>query len=234
MNGGPGGKEIRAFSATLRVSNGAGAPRLSGHIAKWNVPSEDMGGIREKIAPGAFSESIGRDDIRCLWNHNHDLVLGRTSAGTLTLREDAVGLAFENTPPDTTWVRDRLVSIKRGDVTGCSFGFYTEQDEWSKAADGTKIRTLKKCTLLEVSPGVTFPAYPQTDVALASLRAWLGQHGRERLWGSAAAEHVSRLRRLHHMALGLRDSAGRDAAEASLNVRQRQLRLKQLSMLLRL
>jgi len=223
------GKEIRVFTADLRVSNGAGAPKLSGHIARFNVLSDDLGGFREQIAPGAFRETIARDDIRCLWNHDNGLVLGRTSAGTLTLREDGVGLAFENTPPDTSWVRDRLVSVKRGDVTGCSFGFYTEDDEWSTGPGGTKIRTLKKITLLEVSPGVTFPAYPQADVALASLRAWLGHRGGGGQAGSASGQLaiLQRKQRLRALSLGIRSdtraTADREHAQEQLAAGGRRL-----------
>ena len=176
--------EKRAFrGAELRLSDGDGSsgPRLSGYIARFNSPSEDFGGWIEQIAPGAFKESIERDDIRALWNHNNDLVLGRTSAGTLKLTEDEIGLAFENTPPDTAWVKDRLVTLRRKDVTGSSFGFYTDADEWATKADGMRVRTLIKATLVEVSPGVTFPAYPQanTEAAQRSLDAWLKSKGPE-------------------------------------------------------
>lgn len=165
--------ELRTFPMELRVTGDDDAPVLEGHIAVFNKLGEDFGGYREKIAPGAFTESIKKDDIRALWNHESGLVLGRLSAKTLSLEEDDIGLAFRNTPPDTTWFRDRMVSLKRGDVTGASFGFWTEKDEWHTEKDGTTIRTLIKLNLQEVSPGVTFPAYPQTDVALRSMRRWL-------------------------------------------------------------
>jgi HK97 family phage prohead protease len=165
-------RELRHFPMQLRVAGDDKTPTLEGHIAVFNSLSDDLGGFREKIVPGAFKESIENHDIRALWNHDGDLVLGRNKAGTLDLTEDEVGLAFKNTPPDTTWFRDRMVSLKRGDVTGCSFGFYTDEDEWRTEEDGTRIRSLKKVTLVEVSPGVTFPAYPQADVALRSMEAW--------------------------------------------------------------
>jgi hypothetical protein len=158
----------------LRVAGDDKAPVLEGHIAVFNQLSDDLGGFREKIVPGAFAETLKTQDVRALWNHENDLVLGRMSAGTLELKEDDTGLAFKNTPPDTTWFRDRLVSLKRKDVTGASFGFYTDADEWTTEADGTRVRILKKVTLVEVSPGVTFPAYPQadTEVAMRSMAAW--------------------------------------------------------------
>ncbi len=166
--------ERRAYPASLEQHGTSREPILEGHIAVFNQLSEDFGGWREKIAPGAFLESIGRDDIRALWNHDSNLVLGRVSAGTLSLREDGIGLYFENRPPDTTWFRDGSMSISRGDVTGASFGFYTEEDAWDTKGE-TRIRILKRVRLVEVSPGVTFPAYPQTDVALASMRGWFGE-----------------------------------------------------------
>jgi HK97 family phage prohead protease len=165
--------EVRRFPMQLRLTGSDDEPTLEGHIAVFNQLSDDLGGFREKIAPGAFKESIAVHDIRALWNHDHDLVLGRNKADTLELKEDDVGLAFKNRPPLTTWFRDRLLSLKRGDVTGCSFGFFTDADEWGMAPDGTRVRTLLKVTLVEVSPGVTFPAYPQTDVAVRSMQAWI-------------------------------------------------------------
>ncbi len=168
--------ETRFFKGTeLRLSGSDTAPVLEGYIAVFDQLSDDLGGWREKITPGAFADTIKAQDIRALWNHENDLVLGRNTAGTLELSEDATGLAFKNTPPDTTWFRDRIVSLKRKDVTGSSFGFYTDADEWGTEPDGTRIRSLKKVTLVEVSPGVTFPAYPQasTEMARRSMDAWL-------------------------------------------------------------
>ncbi len=171
--------ERRTFRAELRVTGTDGNPVLHGYAAVFNRLSDDLGGFREKIAPGAFAETIKIHDILALWNHENDLVLGRTKSGTLILREDESGLAFRVTPPDTSWLKDRLVSVKRGDVTGASFGFHTDADEWGTEPDGTRVRTLKKVTLVEVSPGVTFPAYPDASIEVArrSLQRWLGTRG---------------------------------------------------------
>jgi len=198
-------QELRHFRMELRVTGDEKAPSLEGHIAVFNSLSDDLGGFREKILPGAFKESIATHDIRALWNHDGDLVLGRNRSGTLTLEEDEIGLAFKNTPPDTTWFRDRMVSLKRGDVTGCSFGFYTDEDEWGTEEDGTRIRTLKKCTLVEVSPGVTFPAYPQADVAIRSMEAWV-KKSQERVPTTppAQVDMELRKRRLHLQGLTLK------------------------------
>jgi phage head maturation protease len=83
----------------------------------------------------------------------------------LTLTEDAHGLRVEISPPNTSWGRDAVESIKRGDVDQMSFGFDVLADDWDQADDGQLIRTLKKVRLWEVSP-VVFPAYPQTSVSV--------------------------------------------------------------------
>lgn len=144
---------------------------LVGYPAVFNKLSEDLGGFREKIAPGTFKKSLKEADVRALFNHDSNMVLGRTSAETLTLKEDAEGLWMENIPPDTQWARDLLISVERGDITQMSFGFRTIIDEWEEKKDGSVIRTLKEVELVDVSP-VTFPAYPDTSVALRSMEVW--------------------------------------------------------------
>ena len=147
---------------------------IRGHAAVFNQLSEDLGGFREQVAPGAFTEAIERDDVRALFNHDANFVLGRTLSKTLRLSEDARGLAIEIDPPDTQAARDLLVSISRGDVSQMSFGFTIRPggQDWAKDDEGRTIRTLKKVRLFDVSP-VTYPAYPQTDVALRELRSFL-------------------------------------------------------------
>lgn len=149
-----------------------GERRIVGHAAVFNQLSEDLGGFREKIAPGAFAEAVTRDDVRALWNHDSNFVLGRTRAGTLRMREDDRGLAVEIDPPNTQWANDLLVSMRRGDVTQMSFGFRVEKggQNWERNDDGN-IRTITRVSLFDVSP-VTYPAYPQTDAAVRSLQEW--------------------------------------------------------------
>jgi len=134
-----------------------------------------MWGYREKIRAGAFAETLGKDDIRALFNHDPNYVLGRNRAGTLTLSEDEKGLRIESTPPDTQWARDLIVSIKRRDIDQMSFAFVTLKDEWDEEDPQNVVRTLVKVRLYDVSP-VTFPAYPATDVAVKSGEEVLLEH----------------------------------------------------------
>lgn len=149
-------------------------PRLCGHAAVFNQLSEDLGGFREQILPGAFTDAITGDDVRALFNHDPNFVLGRNRAKTLTLAEDARGLAIDILLPDTQTVRDLVVApIERGDVSQMSFAFSVRPggQDWAKDDEGRVIRTLKKLRLYDVSP-VTYPAYPSTDVAVRELRSF--------------------------------------------------------------
>lgn len=167
--------ERRAFAlegATIEKRDGSPAV-LRGHAAVFDSLSEDLGGFREKIAPGAFADAIQTDDVRALLNHDPNFVLGRNRAKTLRLAEDARGLAIEIDMPDTQAARDLTVLIGRGDITQMSFGFAVRAggQDWHKDDNGTAIRTLKKVRLFDVSP-VTFPAYAATDVAVREWRTW--------------------------------------------------------------
>lgn len=142
---------------------------LVGYAALFDERSEDLGGFVERIAPGAFAGSVG-GDILAFWNHDSNIVLGRTTSRTLRVEEDNRGLRVEITPPDTPLVRGHLESIRRGDVNQMSFGFRTQKDSWDEV-DGVMVRTLLELRLLEVSP-VPIPAYPQTAIALRSLETW--------------------------------------------------------------
>ena len=166
-------RENRCFvmdSISVAIRADGAQPVMAGHAAVFDQLSEDLGGFRERIAPGAFAKSLSAQDVRALWNHNSDYVLGRKKSGTLRLQEDARGLAIEIDTPDTNWGRDLSVSIQRGDIDQMSFGFLTIEDRWDKL-DGLWVRTLLEVELHEVSP-VTFPAYSQTSISARSMEAF--------------------------------------------------------------
>jgi HK97 family phage prohead protease len=157
--------ERRDFAAELelRVRAGMDSPgRLIGHAAIFDAVA-DLGRYREKIARGAFKDSIAKDDIRALINHDPQYLLGRNKSKTLSLSEDTEGLRVEIDLPNTSAARNLVESIKRGDVSQMSFGFTAIDDSWEKDSAGATVRTLRKVKLYDVSP-VTFPAYPQTDI----------------------------------------------------------------------
>lgn len=157
----------------IRINESDGGTCIEGHAAVFDSWSETLGGIfpfKEKVRKGAFAESIGKDDIRALFNHDPNYVLGRNRAGTLELVEDDVGLRVRITPPDTSWARDITTSIRRGDISQMSIGFVVEDDEWS-SKDGIDTRELKKVRLFDVSP-VTFPAYTTTDVGVRAMQEY--------------------------------------------------------------
>lgn len=159
---------------------------LSGKALVYNELSEDLWGMREKFAPGAFASSLSgddTDDVRALAHHDRQLVIGRQSAGTLTLDDRSDALYFEIEMPDTTYANDLVESIRRGDITGMSFGFRAIEDVWDRDIDSdTAIRTVTKARLREISP-VAWPAYPQSvveaekrnlDRTMTEVRAKLG------------------------------------------------------------
>lgn len=148
---------------------------FSGYAAVFNSQSEDLGGFREVIAPGAFTRSVnaaanGSADVRMFWNHDSGRLLGSTKARTLKLTQDERGLLASATLPDTTDGRDMAALIRRGDVRSMSFGFTVpaKGDEWS--ADRSA-RTLKEVRLHEVSPVTGWPAYGATSASVRHLFA---------------------------------------------------------------
>jgi len=152
----------------IRVDQGEEGqpPKLSGYFVKWDQESVDMGFI-EVFRRGAFTESLKTQDVVMLWSHDSSKPLARMSKGTLTVREDDAGAYFECTPPDNSWGKDAVESIKRGDVEGVSFGFAATDDTWG-TKDNKNFREVLKATLFEVSP-TPFPAYPSTTVSARSF-----------------------------------------------------------------
>lgn len=153
------------FKADFKTREENGGKFIGGYFAVYNKETELWKNFFEKIAEGAFDESLKNDDVRCLFNHNHDIVLGRTSNKTLHLQSDNYGLygEVEINQSDSEAV-NAYERIKRGDVSGCSFGFDTIVEEYEER-DGSYLCTQKEVKLYEVSP-CTFPAYPQTEIGV--------------------------------------------------------------------
>ena len=152
--------------------------RLRGVAAVFNSLSEDLGGFREIIMPGAFRAAVSNSDVRCLVNHDPNKILGRSTSGTLRLEETSAGLEFVCDLPDTTYASDLMETMRRGDISQCSFGFTVEDggQRWAKGDDGwtRTITAIKR--LFDVSP-VTYPAYPETECALRDFQRQAGGTG---------------------------------------------------------
>ncbi len=151
----------------LRANDDGGSTAV-GYAAVFNEWSEDLGGFLEQVAPSAFTKTLAEADIRGLFNHSEDVPLGRVKAGTMRLEADRRGLRYEIDLPDSPNGQNVAEALRRGDITGSSFGFRTIGDMWDEHEDGTPLRTLTEVALRDAGP-VTFPAYLGADSALRSL-----------------------------------------------------------------
>lgn len=159
--------EKRLFEIETRMEEGE-TVKVVGHASVYNTMSEDLGGFREIIAPGAFDDVL-ENDVRALINHDGNLILARTTSGTLALSTDEKGLRYEFEMPGTSYGKDLAVSMKRGDITQSSFAFTVADDSW-ETRDGVDVRTITKVKrLFDVSP-VTYPAYPDADNLVIAQR----------------------------------------------------------------
>lgn len=152
-----------------------GSYTFEGHAAVFDELSEDLGfgfgEFREVIKRGAF-KNVLKDDVRFLFNHNPDLVLARTTSGTLKLSEDPTGLKSVADVAPTSYAQDLRILLDRGDVSQMSFAFRIGEagaDEWYEDEDGNVTRTILRVGELFDVSAVTYPAYPQTDAGTRAL-----------------------------------------------------------------
>ena len=152
----------------LRVQPNADGSRTVVGVIPYDSPSAGLP-WDERIAPGAFADALKAGaDVLCLRDHDTSLLLGRTLAGTLTLTDSSIGLTFRCKLPNTTTAADLIESLSRGDISGVSFGFSCNKDQWTDNGAGNLTRTLLSVSLFEVSV-VSFPAFPDSSAALRSL-----------------------------------------------------------------
>lgn len=137
---------------------------IEGYFVVFNS-NYDMGmGMSESIAPHAFDNTLS-DDIRALINHDTTLVLGRTSAHTLELRQDEHGLwGHIDINPNDSDAMNLYARVQRGDVNQCSFGFDILDEETDFRGENEVHWTIKEVKLYEVSC-CTFPAYQETAIS---------------------------------------------------------------------
>lgn len=155
-----------------------GATRFVGHAAVFDtraaIGNPLTWGFYEEIAAGAFTKTLSEGDARMLIDHDSYYVVARSSANTLRLSQDRIGLAVDaDLDPTLSYVADLTANLRNGNITGMSFGFYVVKDAWEsetvETSDGqsaeVEVRTILEAKLIEVS-AVTFPAYEETDAGL--------------------------------------------------------------------
>lgn len=160
-------RQVRATATKFETREENEERHITGYFSVFNSNYEIAPGMSESIAPGAFSNTLS-GDVRALINHDSTLVLGRTTAHTLELREDAHGLWGDITiNPNDVDAMNLYERVKRGDVDQCSFGFEIVGEETDYRPDGSIHWTLTDVELHEVS-ACTFPAYKETNISARS------------------------------------------------------------------
>lgn len=156
--------EVRAKGSNIFVE---------GYASVFEKRSGNLGGFIERVKPTAFNKTIKEADVRALWNHDPQYVLGRTGAGTLELSIDDSGLYYRSLLPNTSYAKDLAALLERRDVRESSFTFFKIQDDWAMNENGDAERSLIEVGLIDVAP-VTFPAYPDATSGVARRNALMG------------------------------------------------------------
>jgi HK97 family phage prohead protease len=167
-------RELRSVPITeFRIEQQDDKRYFTGYAALFNSLSQDLGGWKERIKPGAFSRALkNKAEVHNLINHNESLILGNTTAGTTELFEDEKGLRFKTLAGSRSYEKDLIESMERGDISKCSFSFSAVEQQWIEESDPAKrggkqtVRELGDLDLFDVSI-VTSPAYTDTSAQVA-------------------------------------------------------------------
>lgn len=164
--------EIRTLEMPIEIrSEENEEQKIVGYALKFNSESENLGGFVEKIETNAL-DGADISDVRALINHSPDKVLARSKSGTLKLEVDEIGLKYTIIPPSTSYARDLMESMKRGDINQSSFAFSIDYEndgdhwEYNEERD-LYIRTIKRLRQISDVSVVTYPAYTQTESVIA-------------------------------------------------------------------
>ena len=189
-------RQMRSIASEFTTREDGEELTIEGYFAVFNSNYDIAPGMSESIAPGAFSETLA-GDVRALVNHDSTLVLGRTTAHTLELREDAHGLwgkiAINPKDGDAMNLYER---VKRGDVNQCSFGFDILDEESAISDNGDVHWTIKKVELYEVSC-CTFPAYESTNISARSAERDRIKERQAEAWRTRMKERLKNVKADH-------------------------------------
>lgn len=177
-------REVRVTSdlwpdADMEIRAQPDGLNFRGYAAVFDSQSDDLGGFRETIAPGAFAKTLAdrgrskRSPVKMFLNHDWDIVLASTygPSPTLRLTEDERGLFVDADLPDNEWGRPVRDAVQRGDISSMSFGFNVVKDDWD---EGRSQRRVTEVKLWEVSPVTAWPAYPATSASVRRLAQLAG------------------------------------------------------------
>ena len=181
------GRERRAFVGGLELraeGDGETGQTTKGYACLYDNDTSIGGYFTERFAKGAFTKSLKERDVVALHSHDDGRPMGRKSRDTLRFTDDDKGLGFENDLPDTQDGRDLATSLERGDIEGMSFRFRAIKEEWDESGDIPK-RTVIEAELYEITY-TAFPAYPDTEVGMRSLRAAREERRQHNKAGAAA------------------------------------------------
>jgi HK97 family phage prohead protease len=187
----PGLERRPAVGATVRAARSGKKKILEGYAARWNSLSSDLGGFKEELAAGCFSNSLKRGQVSMLFSHDAACVIASQRNNSLDLSEDSKGLRFRAQLNGTGAAEDAFENIENGEISGMSFGFQVLRDKWDEILDpgdddddenysargrNIKRRTVLAGNLLEISP-VLWPAYSSSSVSAAARSAMLWPNG---------------------------------------------------------
>lgn len=189
-------RQMRSIASEFTTREDGEELTIEGYFAVFNSNYDIAPGMSESVAPGAFSETLA-GDVRALVNHDTTLVLGRTTAHTLELREDTHGLwgkiAINPKDGDAMNLYER---VKRGDVNQCSFGFDILDEESTISDNGDIHWTMKKVELYEVSC-CTFPAYESTNITARSAERDRIKERQAEAWRTRMKERLKNVKADH-------------------------------------
>ena len=158
-------RQVRSLPQNFKTRDADGKLYIEGYFAVFDSPYPLWDGAEEVVKPGAF-EGVLSQDVRALVNHDTTLVMGRTTAGTLLLKQDETGLWGQiEINRDDTDAMNLYARVQRGDVSQCSFGFDIERETFVDLGDGRCRWEIEKVNPLYEVSVCTFPAYEATSVS---------------------------------------------------------------------
>ena len=158
-------RQVRSLPQNFKTRDADGKLYIEGYFAVFDSPYPLWDGAEEVVKPGAF-EGVLTQDVRALVNHDTTLVMGRTTAGTLLLKQDVTGLWGQiEVNRDDTDAMNLYARVQRGDVSQCSFGFDIERETFVDLGDGRCRWEIEKVNPLYEVSVCTFPAYEATSVS---------------------------------------------------------------------